>query len=57
MRRAIQQFDMIKEGDRIAVGLSGGKDSTALLVALKRYQYFSPTGGPQALPILFSRSL
>jgi tRNA 2-thiocytidine biosynthesis protein TtcA len=42
MRRAIDQYDMIQEGDRIAVGLSGGKDSIALLAALKRYQYFSP---------------
>ena len=33
---------MIHPGDRIAVGLSGGKDSTALLVAMKRFQYFSP---------------
>lgn len=33
---------MIRPGDRIAVGLSGGKDSTALLVAMKRFQYFSP---------------
>lgn len=42
MRRAIQQFDMIEENDRIAVGLSGGKDSIALLAALNRYRLFSP---------------
>ena len=42
MRRGINEFNMIQEGDRIAVGLSGGKDSTALLVALKNYQHFSP---------------
>lgn len=42
LRRGVEKYQMIKPGDRIAVGLSGGKDSTALLVALKRFQYFSP---------------
>lgn len=42
LRRTIQEYDLIKPGDRIAVGLSGGKDSTALLWALKKYQSFSP---------------
>ena len=34
VRAAVQQYDMIGENDRIAVGLSGGKDSAALLAAL-----------------------
>lgn len=42
LRKTIQEHDLIMPGDRIAVGLSGGKDSTALLWALKRFQRFSP---------------
>jgi tRNA(Ile)-lysidine synthase TilS/MesJ len=41
-RRCIQDFDMIKDDDKIGVGLSGGKDSMVLLYALKLYQNFSP---------------
>lgn len=42
LRKTIQEYELIKSGDRIAVGLSGGKDSTALLWALKKFQRFSP---------------
>ena len=42
MRRAVDDYGMIEDGDRIAVGLSGGKDSTALFCALKNLQLFYP---------------
>ena len=42
MRKAIENYKMIKDGDKIAVGLSGGKDSLTLATALKYYQRYSP---------------
>ncbi len=41
-RRAIDKYGMIEEGDRIAVGVSGGKDSLALLCALHGLKRFYP---------------
>lgn len=42
IKRAQQDFHMIEEGDIVAVGLSGGKDSMTLLYALNLYRRFSP---------------
>ena len=42
LRRADQDFGLIQSGDRVAVGVSGGKDSLVLLEALALYRKFSP---------------
>ncbi|MEA4854025.1 MAG: tRNA 2-thiocytidine biosynthesis TtcA family protein [Christensenella sp.] len=41
VRRADERFSMIADGDTIAVGLSGGKDSMLLLYALSLYQRYA----------------
>ena len=42
VRRAVDDYEMINEGDRICVGISGGKDSLALLAGLANLRYFYP---------------
>ena len=42
VRRCVEDYQMISPGDRIAVGVSGGKDSLVTLVALCRLREFYP---------------
>lgn len=42
MRKAIENYHMIEEGDKIAICLSGGKDSITMLRAFKSLQKFYP---------------
>ena len=42
VRRAVDDYGMIEAGDRIAVGVSGGKDSMVLLAAMKHLQTYYP---------------
>ncbi|MBQ8340536.1 MAG: tRNA 2-thiocytidine(32) synthetase TtcA [Clostridia bacterium] len=42
VRRAAEDYDMIREGDKIAVGVSAGKDSLTLLCALAEMRRFYP---------------
>ena len=42
VRRAVDDYKMIEENDKIAIGLSGGKDSISLLLALSDLRKFYP---------------
>lgn len=42
VRKAIEDYDMIQENDKIAIGISGGKDSLTLLYALHGLVQFYP---------------
>lgn len=41
-RKALDDYQMIEEGDKIAIGISGGKDSLTLLYALQGLRRFYP---------------
>lgn len=41
LRRAVNDFNMIEDGDHIVIGVSGGKDSVALIKALAEYQKYA----------------
>lgn len=58
--KAIMQYGLISDGDRVLVGFSGGKDSAFLLHALKSYQSYSPARfelGAVAVDLGFDRAM
>lgn len=44
VRRCVDDYKMIQKGDRVAVGVSGGKDSLVLLVLLAALREYHPSG-------------
>jgi len=42
VRKAVDDYQMIEDGDKIAIGISGGKDSLTLLYALHGMMRFYP---------------
>lgn len=42
VRRAVDDYEMIEEGDKIAIGVSGGKDSLCLMIAMNQLRRFYP---------------
>jgi len=42
VRRCVEDYNMIEDGDKIAVGVSGGKDSLTLLCVLRKLADFFP---------------
>ncbi len=42
LRKAVQDYDMIQDGDKIALAVSGGKDSLALALGMKALSRFYP---------------
>ena len=43
VRRCVDDYGMLQSGDRVAVGVSGGKDSLTLLVLLAALRQYHPS--------------
>ena len=41
-RKGLDDFNMLREGEKVAVGVSGGKDSLALVTALAKIAAYHP---------------
>lgn len=41
IRKAVTEYNMIQDGDKIAIGISGGKDSVCLLAGLAKLRQFA----------------
>lgn len=54
VRRAIREFNMFSRGDRVAIAISGGKDSAAVLNVLHE---MAPKAGIEVLPFLIDEGI
>ena len=45
MMKAIEEYQMIKNGDKVLLCLSGGKDSLSLLHTLRQFQFIAKKKG------------
>lgn len=52
VRKADEMFNLIEDGDKIAIGVSGGKDSSLLLYAMHLYQYLAKNALNKSFDIL-----
>jgi len=52
MRKADEMFSLIEDGDKIAIGISGGKDSSLLLYAMHLYQFLAKNAFNKSFEIL-----
>ena len=56
-RQAVDDYKLIKEGDHIAVGISGGKDSLTLLYALAGLAFIRRNSHSRQSPSIWDMTL